>query len=71
MNVAVRENCVTSVKRLVKKNYPFEHSPSPGDQLGGRMDAGFRLIGLVDDRHYGTAISEHTPTYVATRAFKP
>jgi len=55
----------------VKKNYPFEHSPSPGDQLGGRMDAGFRLIGLVDDRHYGTAISEHTPTYVATRAFKP
>ena len=59
------------VRRLVEKNWPLEHSHSLGDQLAGQMEAGFHLIGLYEDRHKDIVISEYTPTYIATRAWKP
>ncbi len=56
---------------LIEKGYPLEHSHSLTDQLGGQLEAGFHLIGLYEDYHADIAISEHTPTYLATRALKP
>lgn len=56
--------------RQISNGLPMEHSHSLTDQLAGQMDAGFHLIGLYEDRHIGTAISEYTPTYIATRSLK-
>ena len=55
----------------MQQGYPLEHSHSLTDQLGGQLAAGFHLIGLYEDHHGGTIISEYTPTYLATRALKP
>lgn len=58
-------------ERILAKGWPLEYSHSLTEQLGGQTDAGFHIIGLYEDRHNGTAISAHTPTYLATRALKP
>lgn len=58
-------------ERQVANGCPLEHSHSLTDQLGGQADAGFHIIGLYEDRHSGTVISDYTPTYIATRALKP
>ena len=52
-------------------NWPLEYSHSLTDQLAGQTDAGFHITGLYEDRHGGTEISAYTPTYLATRAWKP
>jgi len=57
--------------RQIAHGFPLEYSHSLTDQLAGQMEAGFHLIGLYEDRHQGTAISDYTPTYLATRALKP
>jgi SAM-dependent methyltransferase len=59
------------VSKLMEKNLPLEHSHSLSDQLGGQMEAGFRLIGLYEDHHKGFIIGDLMPTYIATRALKP
>jgi ubiquinone/menaquinone biosynthesis C-methylase UbiE len=59
------------MKKMMEKNWPLEHSHSLSDQLGGQMEAGFRLIGLYEDRHKDFAIGDLMPTYIATRALKP
>jgi len=59
------------VEKLVAAGDALEHSHSLTDQLGGQTDAGFHIIGLYEDYHTGTAISDFTPTYIATRALKP
>ncbi len=58
-------------KKLMAEGNALEHSHTLTDQLGGQMDAGFQIIGLYEDYHRGTAVSEYTPTYIATRALKP
>ena len=58
-------------EQMVANGLPLEYGHSLTDQLAGQMEAGFHLIGLYEDRHSGTAISDHTPTYLATRAIKP
>lgn len=50
---------------------PLEYSHSLTDQIGGQVSAGFHIVGFYEDRHGATAISEYTPTYIATRAIKP
>jgi SAM-dependent methyltransferase len=57
--------------RQLANGWPLEHSHSLTDQLAGQTEVGFHLIGLYEDRHGGTAVSDYTPTYIATRAFKP
>lgn len=57
--------------KLVAANAPLEFSHTLADQLGGQLDAGFRLTALYEDRHRGLRVSEFMPTYVATRAVKP
>jgi ubiquinone/menaquinone biosynthesis C-methylase UbiE len=59
-----------TVRKLMEKNLPLEHSHSLSDQLAGQMEAGFHLIGLYEDRHKDFIIGEYTPTYIATRALK-
>ena len=58
-------------ERQQANGWPLEYSHSLTDQLAGQTDAGFHIIGLYEDLHSGTAISTHTPTYLATRALKP
>lgn len=50
--------------------YPLEFSHTLTDQIGGQVDAGFCITGFYEDQHNQTAISDHTPTYIATRAVK-
>lgn len=57
--------------KLIAAGEALEHSHTLTDQLGGQTDAGFHIIGLYEDRHGDSAVSEYTPTYIATRALKP
>ena len=54
-----------------KSNNPLEFSHSLSDQIGGQVEAGFHIVGFYEDKHTQIAISEYTPTYIATRAIKP
>jgi len=56
--------------KLIAEGDALEHSHTLTEQLGGQMDAGFHIIGMYEDVHSGTAVSEYTPTYIATRAIK-
>ena len=58
-------------EKLIAAGDALEHSHSLTDQLGGQTDVGFHIIGLYEDRHGDSAVSEYTPTYIATRAQKP
>jgi SAM-dependent methyltransferase len=57
--------------RLLAAGQPLEFSHTLEDQIGGQLDAGFRLTALYEDRHRGLRVAEFMPTYVATRAVKP
>jgi SAM-dependent methyltransferase len=57
--------------RLLAAGAPLEFGHTLEDQLGGQLDAGFRLTALYEDRHRGLRVAEFMPTYVATRAVKP
>jgi len=57
--------------KLIDAGDALEHSHSLSDQLGGQMDAGFHIIGLYEDYHSISVVSDYTPTYIATRALKP
>ncbi len=57
--------------KLMETGEALEHGHSLTDQLGGQMDAGFHIIGLYEDLHGTSAVSEYTPIYIATRALKP
>ena len=58
-------------KKLIADGDALEHSHTLTEQLGGQMDAGFHIIGMYEDYHGTSAVSEYTPTYIATRALKP
>ncbi|HEX8187052.1 MAG TPA: class I SAM-dependent methyltransferase [Pyrinomonadaceae bacterium] len=57
--------------RLLAEGQPLEFSHTLEDQIGGQLDAGFRLAALYEDRHRDLRVAEFMPTYVATRAVKP
>ena len=56
--------------KLMAEGDALEHSHSLTEQLGGQMDAGFHIIGLYEDHNNHIAVSDFTPTYIATRAIK-
>ena len=58
-------------EKLIAEGDALEHSHTLTEQLGGQMDAGFHLIGMYEDYQQYTAVSDYTPTYIATRALKP
>ncbi len=49
---------------------PWEFSHSLEDQIGGQLEAGFRLAGLYEDTQ-NTPLGAYMPHYIATRAIKP
>jgi SAM-dependent methyltransferase len=57
--------------RVLASGAPLEFGHTLEDQIGGQLDAGFRLTALYEDRHRGLRVAEFMPTYAATRAFKP
>lgn len=58
-------------EKLMAEGNALEHSHTLTDQLGGQTDAGFHIIGIYEDYHGTSAVSDYTPTYIATRAIKP
>ena len=56
--------------KLIAAGDALEHSHSLTDQLGGQVDAGFHIIGLYEEYNSHIAVSNYTPTYIATRAIK-
>lgn len=58
-------------EKLLATGFAFEFSHTLEDQIGGQLDAGFRLTALYEDRHRDLRVGEFMPTYVATRAVKP
>lgn len=58
-------------EKLMADGEALEHSHTLTEQLGGQIDAGFHIIGLYEDYHGTSAVSNYTPTYIATRALKP
>jgi SAM-dependent methyltransferase len=58
-------------EKVLGAGRPLEFSHTLEDQIGGQLDAGFRLTALYEDRHRGLRVADFTPTYVATRAVKP
>ena len=59
------------VEKLTTAGDALEHSHTLTEQLGGQMDVGFHIIGMYEDYHQTSAVSDYTPTYIATRALKP
>lgn len=56
--------------RLVERGEPFAFSHSLQTQIGGQLEAGFRLAGLYEDAWPDVAISRYMPTFIATRAVR-
>lgn len=50
---------------------PLEFGHSLTDQIGGQLDAGFRLTGFYEDTMPESPLSKYTSVYMATRAVKP
>ena len=67
LNSLTKEEC----RQLMLRNEPLQFGHSLQDQLGGQTDAGFVIKAFYEDRHRTLPIAEYTPTYIATRAFKP
>jgi SAM-dependent methyltransferase len=58
-------------EKVLASGRPLEFGHTLEDQIGGQLDAGFRLTALYEDRHRDLRLAEFMPTYVATRAVKP
>jgi len=56
--------------RYLGDDAPLEFSHSLEEQIGGQLEAGFRLIGLYEDVQ-NTPVGHYMPAYIATRAIKP
>jgi SAM-dependent methyltransferase len=56
--------------RLFGDECPLEFSHSLEEQIGGQLEAGFRLTGLYED-HQNSPLGKYMPAYIATRAIKP
>ena len=57
---------------LIKENIPLEFGHTLEQQIGGQLNAGFRLFGLYEDDwdDESTPLNRYTPTYIATLAVK-
>ena len=56
---------------LAKDDEPFVFGHTLEDQIGGQLDAGFRLTALFEDRDPTRLVDQRMPTFLATRAEKP
>ena len=61
------------MQAYLAKGWPLEFSHTLDDQIGGQLAAGFLIAGFFEDRYppqENDLISEHMPTFFATRAIK-
>jgi SAM-dependent methyltransferase len=61
-------------QEYIETGAPLEFSHTLEDQIGGQLDAGFRLTGFFEDapvNEEDDPVSRYMPTYIATRAIKP
>jgi hypothetical protein len=55
----------------MKKGFPLEFGHTLEDQIGGQIAAGLLLAGFYEDIQPQAALSEYTPTFIATKSIKP
>ncbi len=60
-------------RQMAENDEGIQFSHTMEEQLGGQLEAGFRLTDLYEDRDRpgGAKIGEYAPQYMATRAIKP
>jgi SAM-dependent methyltransferase len=58
-------------QRYIDQEEPLEFGHTLEDQIGGQLDAGFVITGFYEDYAPEEALSNYTPTFIATRAVKP
>lgn len=61
----------TERQAFIDKSEPLMFGHTLEDQIGGQFSAGFVLTGLFEDSDPNNALSQHMPTYIASRALKP
>lgn len=64
----------SEIQRYKDEGIPFEFSHSLEDQIGGQIAVGFVITGFYEDHDRAedaNLLSNHMPTYIATRASKP
>lgn len=62
------------IEKEVELGNPLEFGHTLEDQIGGQLDAGFRLSGFYEDRFHendGDPLSKFLNTFIATRSSKP
>lgn len=58
-------------RRSMDRNEPLAFGHTLEDQLGGQLEAGFVLTGLLEDRQPSTPLAKYLSGFLATRAVKP
>jgi SAM-dependent methyltransferase len=59
------------LETVIAEGIPLEYGHSLTDLIGGQLEAGFVITGFYEDICPDSPISNHHPTYIATRAVKP
>lgn len=58
-------------KAYLQAGWPLEFGHTLEAQIGGQLQAGFRMTGFFEDRDSRCILDEYMPIYIATRAAKP
>lgn len=58
-------------ERFIKKGFFFEFSHSLTHQIGGQLEAGFKITSLYEDGDDKEPLNKYMPLFIATRAVKP
>jgi len=59
------------LEKLKKENEPFVFGHSLSDQIGGQLDAGFKITGMFEDIwDVENKMNEFMPSFIGTRAVK-
>jgi SAM-dependent methyltransferase len=58
-------------ERVIDEGMLFEFSHTLTDQIGGQLDAGFRMTSLYEDGNDKEPLYKYMPLFIATRAVKP
>ena len=58
------------LRRFTDRGEPLVFGHSLEDQIAGQLDAGFLLAGFYEDVYPESPLSNHMPSFIATRAIK-
>lgn len=60
-----------ALERRLATGEPLSYGHTLQDQIGGQIDAGFRIEGFFEDGFPETTLDRYIPTFIATLAVKP